>query len=373
MESLVTQLHARATRPAPFPPVCAATAPAAEAPAAPRAVVRINQLTEAEGPHPLTSGRTGAGSITFQSGVTYVSLPVVVTDAKGRAIEGLTAADFRVYEDGVEQRINQVSALTAPYTLALLIDASSSMRAEWRQVLMPVLQFFETLRPDDRVLLVSFADRVSVLSEFTAERGLLRAAVNPLTRGQGTRLYDAIALTVRRRLAAVAGRAAILLLTDGLDTRSRLADAEGTEALVGEAHVPVYAIQFDTRRSDYALPYGLRINDRTIREMTPVIVPEGAGDNAPLFARADAYLTTITSISGGRLYRTENLRDLGEAFRRVSKDLGEQYTLGYYPVRQGRDGTYRATRVEVLRPDVLVHTRPGYRAGAAQREGAPSR
>lgn len=353
--------------------VCQPAAPTTAASSVPRSVVRMNQLADAEGQHPPASGRTGAGAVAFQSGVTYVSLPVAVTDPKGRAIEDLTAADFHVYEDGLEQRVDHVSALTAPYTLALLIDASSSMRAEWRQVLMPVLVSFETLRPDDRVLVVSFADRVSVLSEFTAARDRLRAAVNPLTRGQGTRLYDAIALTVRRRLAAVTDRAAVLLLTDGLDTRSRLADASGTEALVGEAHVPVYAIQFDARRGEYALPYGPRVNDRTIREMTPVVLPEGAEDNAPLFARADAYLTSITSSSGGRLYRAESLRNLGEAFVKVAKDLGEQYTLGYYPTNQARDGTFRAVRVEVDRPDVQVRTRPGYRAGVARREGTASR
>lgn len=167
--------------------------------------------------------------------------------------------------------------------------------------------------------------------------------------------------------------ATVLLLTDGLDTRSRLADAPGTEALVGEAHVPVYAIQFDTRRGEYALPYGMKLGDRTLRELTPVVLPEGAEDNAPLFARADAYLTSITSSSGGRLYRAESLRNLGDAFLRVAKDLGEQYTLGYYPTNQARDGTFRTIRVEVHRPEVQVHTRPGYRAGVAQGQGTASR
>jgi Ca-activated chloride channel family protein len=93
-------------------------------------------------------------------------------------------------------------------------------------------------------------------------------------------------------------------------------------------------------------------------------LPEDALDNRALFARAADYLAALSDTSGGRLYRADSLPNLNQAFAQVVRDLGDQYTLGYYPTNQAHDGTYRKLRVEVDRPGVAVRARAGYRAAS---------
>jgi Ca-activated chloride channel homolog len=360
VDSLVRYLHRTATRPAGFPSVCAASAgppsAAGDEGIPSRTGLRENVLVTA--PPARRIARTAA----FRGGVTYVSVPVVVRDAAGRAVAGLSASDFRLYEGGVSQPIDRLMPASAPVTLGVVVDTSGSMRDEWSRLRMAILRFIATLQPADRVLLASFDTRVRLHAEAEAGRERVRQALGAMDSRSGTRLYDAVALVIGARMQAIPERKALVLLTDGVDTRSRLADAESTLRLIGESHVPVYAIQYDTRRGEYALPWAARVQGRGIRDMTPLILPEGALDNTELFARADAYLAALTERSGGRLYRAESLLNLNQAFAQVVKDLGEQYTLGYYPTNQAHDGSYRLLRIDVNRPDVTVAARAGYRA-----------
>jgi Ca-activated chloride channel homolog len=360
VESFARYLQGTSTRHASFPPVCAASAAPAR-PSGDEAVRSPIGLREdvllAAAPTPRV--RTTAA---FRGGVTYVSVPVVVRDPAGRVVAGLSASDFRLYEEDVSQPIERLIPTSAPVTLGLVVDTSGSMRDEWSRLHKALLRFIATLQPADRVLLASFDTRVRLHAEAGVDREQVRQALGRIDSRSGTRLYDAVALLVGTRMQASMERQALVLLTDGVDTRSRVADAQSTLRLIGESHVPVYAIQYDTRRRDYPLPWATRVTGKGIRDMTPLILPEGALDNAELFARADAYLASLTEMSGGRLYRAESLPDLNQAFTQIVRDLGEQYTLGYYPTNQTRDGSYRPLRVEVNRADVTVTARPGYRA-----------
>jgi Ca-activated chloride channel homolog len=359
VESLARYLQGTATRHASFPPVCAASAEPART-AGDEAIrspigLRDDVLLATAPPRVRTTAA-------FRGGVTYVSVPVVVRDPAGRAVAGLSASDFRLYEGDVSQPIDRFMPTSAPVTLGLVVDTSGSMRDEWSRLQTALLRFIATLQPADRVLLASFDTRVRLHAEAGAGREQVRQALGRIDSRSGTRLYDAVALLVGTRMQASSERQALVLLTDGVDTRSRLADAQSTLRLIGESHVPVYAIQYDTRRSESSLPWGARVNGRGIRDMTSLILPDEALDNSELFARADAYLASLTEMSGGRLYRAESLLDLNQALTQVVKDLGEQYTLGYYPTNQARNGSYRPLRVEVNRTDVTVTARAGYRA-----------
>jgi len=267
-------------------------------------------------------------------------------------VTGLTAADFRVYEDDQEQTIDRLIAVSAPFSVAFLADTSASMRFESTDVQDAILSFIERLRAGDRVMAVSFDSRIFGQAGLTGDRARLRRAVFQMGRGQGTRLYDAIELAATKVLGPVPERKAIVVFTDGLDSQSRLATAERTLALVAESHVLVYVVRHDTREAHTPVPpEGLR----------PTLLPEGYLDNAALYARADQYLADLVEASGGRLYRATTIVDLDEAFEEVARDLREQYTLCYYPANQARDGSYRRIRVEVVRPGLTVRARAGYR------------
>jgi Ca-activated chloride channel family protein len=215
--------------------------------------------------------------------------------------------------------------------------------------------FAEALRPEDRIMLVSFSGRVFVDSEFTGDRNRVLGALIQMRRGVYTRLYDALALVMTERLDLVSGRKAIVLLTDGVDTASRLADAPGTLATMGESGVPVYVIQYDTKSwMARPEPPALAISK----------APAGFFNNDPDYARADRYLQELSDAGGGRIERTATTDGIRDAFLRIAEELRCQYTLCYYPADQTRDGSVRSLRVEVGRTGVKLRTRAAYRMGA---------
>jgi VWFA-related protein len=338
--------------------VCAASSSRAESP-------HDDSLLQVQGLRPDVVAVTAArGSAAFfKGGITYVTVPVVVIDASGQAVAGLSAGDFSIYENDAKQTLERLAERPAPVSLALVVDTSESMRSEVSQLRNALLRFLATLPPEHHIMLASFDERVQVHAEADAGRERIRLALWRMDRRAGTRLYDAVAL-VGRRAQTLGDRKGIVLLTDGVDTRSRLADAESTLQAAGQSHVPVYVIQYDTTRNDYALPSGVRSGGMDIRDMSPVVLPEDALDNRALFARAADYLAALSDTSGGRLYRADSLPNLNQAFAQVVRDLGDQYTLGYYPTNQAHDGTYRKLRVEVDRPGVAVRARAGYRAAS---------
>src|SRR5262249_42017231 len=150
--------------------------------------------------------------------------------------------------------------------------------------------------------------------------------------GTSTRLYDTVDWVMNKRLRAIPGRKAIILLTDGVDTGSHidmdkrnLRDAEELDALI-------YAVQYNTYDD-------LRIFKEIMKTLGSKVTITGS---APAdFARADAYLGKLTEKSGGRRYRADSVGDIAEVFNRVAEELRCQYTLGYYPETSAKDGRRR--------------------------------
>ena len=81
-----------------------------------------------------------------------------------------------------------------------------------------------------------------------------------------------------------------------------------------------------------------------------------------LYRTADQYLQDMATRSGGELHRADTLGSLPDAFAKIAAELRNQYSLGYYPANQARDGKYRKIQIKVSRKDVVVRARPGYRA-----------
>jgi VWFA-related protein len=225
-----------------------------------------------------------------------------------------------------------------------------------RELQNAALRFVGALRTGDRLMVVSFNDLISLYSELSDDPGQLRPAMLQIGVGHGTRLYDAIYLIITDRLNALPERKSIILFTDGADTRSRLADAASTLALLQESQVLVYVIQYDTRQDQ-------KITVTSDVELKPKLLPRDTLDTRPMYARAARFLQEVSETSGGRLYHAATMKNLDDAFIQIAEELSLQYTLCYYPRNQSRDGTYRRIRVEVERPGVKIRARPGYRAG----------
>src|SRR5438034_2216429 len=181
---------------------------------------------------------------------TLVTVPVSVLDRQGRFVPNLKREDFSVFENGLEQSIAYFEPAEKPFTVALLLDTSASTHFHLSEIKEAAIEFTKQLRPQDRVLVISFNDEVLLLTEATNNLDTIETVIdenaNP---GNSTRLYDAVDLTIKERLNQIKGRKAIVLFTDGVDTSSQQATYRTTLREVEELDALIYPIQYDT--TDY--------------------------------------------------------------------------------------------------------------------------
>ncbi len=364
-EALVWQFAGRKRRPASHPPLCAVSSQIFQVPSGP-ASTTATAAVAASGAKPAGVKATGAArsATAFKSDVTYVSVPVSVTDGEGRAVVDLDPSRFRIYENDTPQVIDRVDRAGEPLNVTLLIDASSSMRVKGDETHAAILAAVKALSRIGTPTMVSFDRRVMVHSTLPDERDRYRPVFTDAFGRTATRLYDALDLLLTGPLKSSSARTALVILTDGVDTASRMADAETALRRLGESSTPAHVVQYDTSQDNAAASMG-RGFDITIQgvgrpDMKPQLVPEGAGDPVPIYARATRFLREMTDISGGRLHAVSTLADLEKTFTDIATELSQQYTIAYYPTNQARDGTYRRLRVEIERSGVNVRTRAGY-------------
>jgi Ca-activated chloride channel homolog len=307
-----------------------------------------------------------------------VTIPVSVLDRDGRFIPALRKEDFRILEDGTEQQVAYFAATEEPFTVALVIDTSNSTRFKLEDIQEAAIAFLDQLRPDDRVIVVSFDESVRVLSEATSDRGRLRNAIRQTRTGGGTRLYDAVDLVIQQQLSRAHGRKAIVLFTDGVDTTSKHASFQSTLAEAEELDALIYPIQYDTYADGGGgggggswpgrSPYPTRRRPG-LGDIIGIIVGGGvtvggggggSGSSRGDYTRGGEYLRRLAESTGGRHYNADDLRYVEEAFTNIAEELRRQYSLGYYPSRQSQASERRQIKVRVKRPNLVVRARDSY-------------
>jgi VWFA-related protein len=306
-----------------------------------------------------------------------VTVPVSVLDRQGRFIPNLQREDFRVFENGVEQSIAYFEPAEKPFTVALVLDTSPSTHFHLREIKDAAIAFAKQLRPQDRVLIVSFNDEVLLLTEVTNDLNLIEAVIEEnVNTGSSTRLYDAVYLTIKERLNKIKGRKAIVLFTDGVDTSSQQATYQSSLREVEELDSLIYPIQYDT--SDYrrAMQGGgsgsVTVTTKrsgifgttTTQQTYNVPVNNGVplpGTTKADYDRADQYLHALADKTGGRLYQANDTAQLAQAFTRIAEELRRQYSLGYYPKSENVEGSgRRQIKVRVRQPNLAVKARDSY-------------
>lgn len=323
----------------------------------------------------------GEGDIVRVS-TSLVTVPVSVLDRQGRFIANLQREDFRVFENGVEQSIAYFEPAEKPFTVALLLDTSASTHFHLSEIREAAIAFAKQLRPQDRVLIVSFNDEVLLLTKATNDQNMIEAVIEEnANTGSSTRLYDAVDLTIKEQLNKIRGRKAIVLFTDGVDTSSQLASYQSTLREVEELDALIYPIQYDTtdylqgmqgagngsvtivtRRSG---PFGTSTSQQTYNVPVNGGVPLPGTTKAD-YDRADRYLHALADKTGGRLYQANDTTQLAEAFTRIAEELRRQYSLGYYPKTDNVEGSERRQiKVRVRQPNLAVKARDSYVKSAA--------
>ena len=275
--------------------------------------------------------------------VRLVNVYATARDAKGRPAIDLERGDFRVLEDGVPQTITHFSGARAPITIALLVDASGSMRLDDRMTRARegADQFVQAVEPEDRLIVRWFDDTVHGDPKPVSDRRAARESLRGIAPGGGTALYDALFATARG-LLELDGRRAIVLLSDGRD--QALAENEP-----GSLHLFEEALE-TAHRSEAAI-YAIGLGRHLEREM------DLTGTRS-----VREILETFARQTGGRAWFPERAADVAEVYRQVAADLRQQYTLAYVSTNPARDGRWRRIDVTVGRPGTTVRARAGYYA-----------
>jgi Ca-activated chloride channel homolog len=281
---------------------------------------------------------------TIRVDTSLVSVPVTVTDREGRFVTGLTRADFQISEDGKPQEIATFLATDAPFTVALLIDTSRSTTGYLGMIREAAIGFVKQLQPQDRVLIVTFDEKVNFLGDFTSDRGRLQRTIKSIRSNYLTRIYDAISLTISEKLAPLKGRKAIVVFSDGVDTLSGMATYESTLDLVARSGVLVYAVQ-------YGAPIFRDLPDQMQAQIQKQII-------------ADRFLRALARQSGARPLQADYVENAGRTFALIADELRHQYTLEYYSTNDQRDGRYHSIAVSLKRNDLNARTRQGYTAAS---------
>jgi len=351
-----------------------------------------------------------------------VQVPAIVTDRNGKFVTDLAKGDFTILEDGKRQEISLFAAVKQPFNAVLVIDTSNSAQDRLRAIQNAAVDFTKQLRPDDRMMVISFDNEVKQLTEFTEDRSELERSIRGTESGFGKLLYEAIDKGLEQ-LKDLEGRRAVILFSDGVDMRSIEASSEDTIKRAEEIGAVIYVVRFDTRwwiesaaRKQEAehpksktpfnidgriplppdfggpdpTPTGIpKPNAPKIeigqRPRPPVVYdPGGSGEanrRAPigeppdqitstldkLYGEADAYLQAVTIRTGGRVYQADNFEDTRAAFSAIADELRNQYLIAYYSTNNKRDGKYHKIKVELARKGVEVRSRPGYRSAEPHR------
>ena len=277
------------------------------------------------------------GLATFKSDVDIVTVDTAVLDNKGRFIPGIPAGNFRVLEDNVPQPIKSVSLGQAPITVALVIEFSNLFQQfwseTWYQTLTASFGFIQSLKPDDYVAVVAYDIRPEILTDFTTDRAKVQDAMQRLNipAFSESNLYDALTDTADR-MSGIEGRKAIVLISSGIDTFSKINYGEARKKLQ-QSGVPVYPI---------GLMQALRIMAESYGALGPIANLD--------FLQADNALRTFASETGGIPFFPRFYGEFPTIFQNIQQALRNQYTLTYQPTNKAHDGTYRKIKVQLVNP-----------------------
>lgn len=268
----------------------------------------------------------------FRSGVDLIKVTATVTDSDGRFVADLRQEDFSVYEDGKRQALTQFTRERVPISLGILLDASGSMNNEKLQAAKAALGLiFNLLGKDDELFFVEFGFNARLTQGWTTDRKLIRHAVEDVSHPAGdTALYDAIALALPTAQEGRHVKKALLVISDGNDTRS-LVTLTGLRQAILESDVLVYAVGIDN--PPRARQKSERVDVTALRQ--------------------------ITDDTGGRTEAVRGAEGLEAAIARIADELRQQYSLGY-STSVARDGRSHELRVEVRDRRVNVRARRGF-------------
>lgn len=294
--------------------------------------------------------------------VPVVSMDVLVTTKDGQAIPNLKQENFKILEDGAEQKITSFKQTQdAPITAVMLIEFASTNYNYMYDALNASYTFASGLKKNDWVAVVSYDMKPQILVDFTQDKGAIMGALNTLRiPGFSERnLFDALFDTLDR-VDRIEGKKYVILVSSGRDTFSKLNLDQILKKVKSTKDTTIYAVSIG----------------RWLREMLEAHGYAG-GIQTTDWLQADNQLNTFARLTGGRAYFPRFQGELPEDFHAIAADIRNQYSISYHPTNTKLDGTYRKLKVELQAPDggplkihdqkgkdvkYIINTREGYTA-----------
>jgi len=318
----------------------------------PVAVVALGAITLTQAP-PSSSQDSRP---VFRSSASLVALNVTVTH-EDKLVTGLDAADFEVYEDGVQQEVRFFEARSIPMDVIMLLDTSASMRDRMPVVHEAARGFMKVLRAEDRGAIVAFNDSVRVVQDLTSDPDAIEAAINSTAASGSTALHNALYVALKQfglgaRQSGQVRRQAIAVLSDGEDTTS-VVSFDDVVGLARRMGVNIYTI-------------GLRNEVAALRQ----------ANGRAYFSDADYSMRSLAKETGARAFFPASVHELKSVYQGIAAELEAQYSIAYAPANPRPDGQFRRILVRVTAdPNYRPRARSGYTAlaGAAGDSYSPLR
>lgn len=262
---------------------------------------------------------------TLSTTTNLVNLNVLVEDNDGDPIKNLQKANFRVYDDGVQQAVTNFGAVQAPITVCMVVEFSNEWWPLLYQALESAYSFVNFMRPQDYVAVVTFDLKPHILTDFTHDRSQVLGALQELQFPGFSEidLYDALSFTIDR-MKDVQGRKAILAIVSGYDTFSKLTYDQMLK-IAKSSTTPIYPV--------------------SILEWLAVRMPGGYNIN---YWQARNGLNYIAQYSGGQAYFPRFEGALPGIYRQIEEQLRSQYSLGFSPTDADKNGKYHKLKVDLV-------------------------
>ena len=266
-------------------------------------------------------------SPTFRIKADFIKVPVTVFDSRGKLINTLTRDDFRLLDEGRERPIENFVLDKAPIHVVLLLDVSGSLQEEIKEIRQAAIRFASAFGPEDRIAILSFADKITVLQPWTNRQKRIRKSLKKLKPGYRTALWDALMQTSSKMLEQASGRKVIILLTDGLDNESYANYDDVIEDLVSSG-VSLYIVS----RTRLVLPKVAESNRvRFLNQVMKQVLKEDKNFVDVYFREKETSMKHLAESTGGRVFFPERLVELRSSYAQVARELKNQYILTFAP------------------------------------------
>ena len=276
----------------------------------------------------------GAGNITFHVNVPEVTIDVgVMVEKTHQFVPGLRPSNFRVYEDGVEQKVEGFKRTEAPITALILMEYAARGYIFRVQALNMAGAFAAQLRPQDYVAMMTFDLNTHIVSDFTQDKKQIQEGIDVLANGvympaafRETDVFDALNESLDR-LSRIEGQKYIILIATGIDTLSKLTFDQIQKRVRASHNITIFSISTD----------GLF-----------EAMGGGGGMGEMAYLQADNEMKAFSDMTGGMHLEPRFVGELPDDVRLINENIRAKYELVYHPTNAKQDGTWRKIRVELV-------------------------